>query len=117
MVFKDTADLDKHRFLKNDRIVFNNAYTPEMCQETHSGEEPQAIKRYHTSEQATIKEIETSVSTTKPLDYQDLVCPDSTAKSTFGKLCQICFKYPVNPEIDISCHHKLCNECYLTGFI
>ena len=44
---------------------------------------------------ATIKEIETSVSTTKPLDYQDLVCPDSTVKNTFGKLCQICFKYPL----------------------
>lgn len=114
MVFKDTPDLDKHRFLKNDRIVFNNAYTPEMNQETINGEEPQPIKRYYTSEQATIKEIETSVSTTKPLDYQDLVCPDSTVKNTFGKLCQICFKYQVNPEIDIPCHHKLCNECYLT---
>ena len=42
------------------------------------------------------------------------MCPDSTVKNTFGKLCQICFKYPVNPEIDISCHRQLYNECYLT---
>lgn len=113
MVFKDTKDLENHRFLKNDRIVFNNGYTPEMNQETSSGEELQSIKRYHTSEQSTIKSIETSVSTTKPLDYQDLVCPDSPTKNTFGKLCHICYKFPINYQIEVSCLHKFCNECYL----
>ena len=44
MVFKDTPDRDKHRFLKNDRIVFNNAYTPEMNQETINLKNPKVLR-------------------------------------------------------------------------
>ena len=83
-----------------------------MNGETINGEEL-TIKRYHTSEQATIKEIETSVSTTKPLDYQDLVCPIQLLKVHLVN----CVKFVSNirkSKIDIPCHHKLCNECYLT---
>lgn len=118
IIFKNTPGFEGQRFIRGDRIVFNNPYKSNIEETTSNDEIINHSKIFHTSEQTTVKNVETNVKSCKPLTKEHLLSPytlDMIPKHLKGvRLCSVCKTKPMKAEGESGCFHVFCPDCYLT---
>ena len=114
MIFSETRGFEGQRFIRGDRIVFNNAFKS-CCTEEDS---TKSSRIFHTSEQVTVRNTETNVKSCNPVSLEYLFSPDTVGVQPFLKkgtqMCSVCKVKPMKVDSESGCFHRYCSECYLT---
>ena len=114
MIFSETRGFEGQRFISGDRIVFNNAFKPNIIE----ADGVKSSKIFHTSQQVTVRKTDTSVKSCNPLSLEHLFSPDTVGDlPRYQKgvpMCSVCKVKPMKANSESVCLHRYCSECYLT---